>query len=135
MAYCIYCPTYCVSPYRSTSTFTHQMTFLQPGGLLFVGSFFLVESPRWLVSRDRRTSALRNLCYLRHLPDDAPYVIDEFKSIEVAIAHEKSLAGAGFWGPTQAVFSSSALMKRLLLGVSLFVWQNGTGINAINYYS
>jgi len=27
------------------------------------------------------------------------------------------------------------LIKRLLIGASLFAWQNGTGINAINYYS
>ncbi|KAJ7846291.1 general substrate transporter [Mycena leptocephala] len=108
---------------------------LIPGGLLFIGSFFLVESPRWLVSRDRNAIALKNLAKLRNLPEDAPYVVEEFSEIEAAIAHERGLAGAGFFGPMKTVFTSKTLMYRVLLGSSLFVWQNGTGINAINYYS
>ncbi|KAK7031699.1 general substrate transporter [Favolaschia claudopus] len=106
-----------------------------PGGMLFFGSFFLIESPRWLVSRDRNAAALKNLAKLRNLPEDAPYVVEEYSEIEAAIAHERSLAGAGFFGPVKTVFASKTLRYRILLGSSLFVWQNGTGINAINYYS
>ncbi|KAF8211091.1 hypothetical protein K438DRAFT_1808793 [Mycena galopus ATCC 62051] len=108
---------------------------LIPGCLLFIGSFFMIESPRWLVSRDRNAEALKNLASLRNLPEDAPYVVEEYSEIEAAIAHERSLAGAGFFGPLKTVFTSKTLVYRLLLGSSLFVWQNGTGINAINYYS
>ncbi|GLB38972.1 putative major facilitator superfamily, sugar transporter (TC 2.A.1.1) family protein [Lyophyllum shimeji] len=108
---------------------------LVPGGLLFIGSFSLTESPRWLVSRDRNVQALKNLCYLRHLPEDHPYLIDEYQAIQATIAHERSLAGAGFFGPLRTVFTSRMLIKRLLIGSSLFAWQNATGINAINYYS
>ncbi|KAJ6485546.1 general substrate transporter [Mycena sanguinolenta] len=108
---------------------------LIPGCLLFIGSFFMVESPRWLVSRDRNAEALKNLATLRNLPEDAPYVVEEYTEIEAAIAHERSLAGAGFFGPLKTVFASKTLRYRVLLGSSLFIWQNGTGINAINYYS
>ncbi|KAJ7609040.1 general substrate transporter [Roridomyces roridus] len=108
---------------------------LIPGSLLFIGSFLLIESPRWLVSRDRNATALTNLARLRNLPEDAPYVVEEFAEIEAAIAHERSLAGAGFFGPLRTVFTSRTLVYRLMLGSSLFIWQNGTGINAINYYS
>lgn len=103
--------------------------------MLFVGSFFLTESPRFLVTRDRNELALKNLAYLRHLPADAPYVVQEMHEIETAVAHERSLAGAGFFGPMKTVFADGRLMYRLLLGSSLFAWQNATGINAINYYS
>ncbi|KAJ7760202.1 general substrate transporter [Mycena olivaceomarginata] len=108
---------------------------LIPGAFLFIGSFFLVESPRWLVSRDRNADAIKNLAKLRNLPEDAPYVVEEYTEIEAAIAHERGLAGAGFFGPMKTVFASKTLRYRVLLGSSLFVWQNGTGINAINYYS
>ncbi|KAF7317652.1 hypothetical protein MKEN_00852700 [Mycena kentingensis (nom. inval.)] len=108
---------------------------LIPGGMLFLGAWLLVESPRWLVSRDRTDAALANLARLRNLPPTHPYVVEEFAEIEAAIAHERSLAGAGFFGPVMTVFRSRALLYRLLLGSSLFVWQNATGINAINYYS
>lgn len=94
-----------------------------------------MESPRWLVSRDRNADAIKNLAKLRNLPEDAPYVVEEYTEIEAAIAHERGLAGAGFFGPMKTVFASKTLRYRVLLGSSLFVWQNGTGINAINYYS
>ncbi|CAK5268047.1 unnamed protein product [Mycena citricolor] len=108
---------------------------LVPGGILFLGALFLVESPRWLAIKDRSGQALRNLCILRNLPADAPYVVEELAEIEAGIIHERSLAGAGFFGPMLSVFRSPALTYRLFLGCSLFVWQNATGINAINYYS
>jgi len=78
---------------------------------------------------------MKNLAYLRHLPEDAPYVVEEYAEIEAAIDHEKTLLGNAFWGPIRSVFSNRQLSWRLFLGVSLFAWQNATGINAINYYS
>ncbi|CAK5268041.1 unnamed protein product [Mycena citricolor] len=108
---------------------------LVPGGMLFLGALIMVESPRWLAIQDRRSQALRNLCILRNLPADAPYIVEELAQIEAGIAHERSLAGAGFFGPMLSVSRSPALLYRLMLGSIMFVWQNGTGINAINYYS
>ncbi|KAJ7065416.1 general substrate transporter [Mycena amicta] len=108
---------------------------LIPGGMLLIGSFFLIESPRWLVSRHRNTTALTNLARLRNLSEDHPYVVEEYAEVEAAIEHERSLAGAGFFGPIRTVFASKTLVYRLLLGSSMFMWQNATGINAINYYS
>ncbi|KIY64929.1 general substrate transporter [Cylindrobasidium torrendii FP15055 ss-10] len=108
---------------------------LVPGGMLLIGSLFLTESPRFLVTRDRNEEAHKNLSYLRNLPGDAPYVVEEMHEIKTAIAHERSLAGAGFFGPMKTVFAEKRYVYRLLLGSSLFAWQNATGINAINYYS
>ncbi|KAF5381404.1 hypothetical protein D9757_009042 [Collybiopsis confluens] len=108
---------------------------LIPGGLLFIGSLLITESPRWLMSRDRESDALKSLTYLRHLPPDAPYVQEELSETREAIKHERSLAGAGFFGPIRTVCSSRKLLARLALASSLFAWQNATGINAINYYS
>lgn len=39
------------------------------------------------------------------------------------------------WSPIREVFTIGPIFRRMLLGTSLFIWQNGTGINAINYYS
>ncbi|KAJ3977677.1 general substrate transporter [Lentinula raphanica] len=108
---------------------------LIPGGLLLVGSLLLSESPRWLVSRDRNDDAMVSLSFIRNLPPEHPYIVEEMASIEATIQHERSLTGAGFLGPARAVFVSKALLLRLALGSLMFVWQNATGINAINYYS
>ncbi|KAE9392920.1 hypothetical protein BT96DRAFT_999892 [Gymnopus androsaceus JB14] len=105
---------------------------LIPGGLLALGAPFLSESPRWLVNRDRNDDAVKSLSKIRNLPADHPYLVEEVSAIEAAVDHEKSLAGAGFFGPVCTVFSDNKLVVPLLLGLSLFAWQNATGIN---YYS
>ncbi|KAG6856925.1 hypothetical protein H0H87_012176 [Tephrocybe sp. NHM501043] len=103
-----------------------------PGGLLFIGAIFLTESPRWLVSRDRNSQALKNLSYLRHLPEDHPYVVEEYQSIEDTIAHERGLVGAGFFGPLRTVFASKKLIYRLLIGSSLPTIFKSIGISGTN---
>ncbi|KAG7095268.1 hypothetical protein E1B28_006041 [Marasmius oreades] len=108
---------------------------LIPGGLLLLGTPFLTESPRFLVSRGRNAHALKSLSFLRKLSPDHTYVVEELSMIEEAIKHERSLAGAGFFGPMKTCFASTRLLWRIALGSSLFAWQNTTGINAINYYS
>lgn len=112
---------------------------LIPGGLLLIGSLFLIESPRWLASRDRYHSAQMNLAKIRNLPSSAPYIEEEFEEIVRAIEDERRLAaerGSGtFLSPIKEVVASRNLQYRLFLAMSLFAWQNATGINAINYYS
>jgi hypothetical protein len=87
------------------------------------------------MTRGRKEAAMKSLTYLRNLPEDAPYLVEEYAEIESAIAHERSLVGSAFVGPIRSVFQDRQLWSRLLLGISLFAWQNATGINAINYYS
>ncbi|KAK9476859.1 general substrate transporter [Lipomyces japonicus] len=70
-----------------------------PGGLLFVGTFSLNESPRWLMMNGNTTAGLANLRWFRNLNHDDP------------------------------------ILARLALSTILFVWQNSSGINAVNYYS
>jgi MFS family permease len=43
--------------------------------------------------------------------------------------------GSGFFKPFKAVASNRKVQWRFFLGGMLFLWQNGSGINAINYYS
>ncbi|KAJ9416261.1 putative quinate permease [Fusarium oxysporum] len=85
-----------------------------PSGLLFLGTLWLRESPRWLFLKDRRTQAMENLCWIRQLPPTDLYITEE---------------------PFQALKDRPNMMWRLFLGCMLFFWQNGSGINAINYYS
>ena len=106
-----------------------------PAGLLFAGSFVIRESPRWLFSRGRREQGIQNLCWLRNLDEKHVYMQEEIFAIDNAIEYQRSTVGLGFWQPFRAVFTDRKTTYRLLLGCSLFLWQNATGINAINYYS
>jgi sugar porter (SP) family MFS transporter len=108
---------------------------LIPAGMLFAGSFVIKESPRWLFSRGRREQGLRNLCWLRKLDENDVYMQEEVFAIDQAIEHQRATVGMSFWQPFRTVFTDKRMRGRLLLGGSLFFWQNATGINAINYYS
>lgn len=108
---------------------------LIPGGMLALGAIWLRESPRWLFSKGKREQGLKNLLWIRNLPADNFYIVEEISFIEAALEHQKSTVGLGFFDPFKAVFKSRSLQWRVFLGTTLFIFQNGSGINAINYYS
>jgi len=85
--------------------------------------------------RGKREEGIKNLCWIRQLPADHIYMIEEIGAIDQAIEELSSTVGIGFWNPIKAAFTSKKYMFRLFIGAMLFVWQNGSGINAINYYS
>jgi len=86
-----------------------------------------------LVQKGRRDQALRNLCWIRQLDASHPYLAEEFAEIEAAIEADQKAVGLGFWAPFRHIFRNPALLRRLLIATTLFMFQNGTGINAINY--
>ncbi|EME41483.1 hypothetical protein DOTSEDRAFT_73782 [Dothistroma septosporum NZE10] len=108
---------------------------LIPAGLLFIGAFWIKESPRWLMSKHRREQALKNLCWVRSLPANDLYIVEEVAMLDAVLEEQASTIGEGFWAPFQAAGRDRKVQWRLLLGGLLFMWQNGSGINAINYYS
>ncbi|KAJ0415120.1 general substrate transporter [Aspergillus carlsbadensis] len=106
-----------------------------PAGLLFVGALWIKESPRWLFLKGRRTKAMQNLTWIRQLDETDIYITEEVAAIDQALEEQIATVGIGFWKPFKAVSARPAIMYRLFLGCMLFFWQNGSGINAINYYS
>lgn len=108
---------------------------LVPSGLFFLGTFFIPESPRFLINIDKIDKARSNLSYLRNLPEDHSYSIHEMENIQRDIEDKKRKLGPGFFAPMIKVFTTRKLLYRLCLSTSLFPMQNGSGINAITYYS
>lgn len=107
---------------------------LIPAGMLLFGAIWIRESPRWLLSKGRREEGLRNLCWIRNLPASDLYIIEEVSYIDEELERYRNEVGAGFWKPFAAL-KQPKVQWRFFLGSMLFLWQNGSGINAINYYS
>ena len=108
---------------------------LIPAGLLFIGSFCIKESPRWLFQRSRREEAIKNLCWIRNLDVNHLYIQEEIHGIDIALEQQRATVGMGFWQPFRAVVNNKKVLYRFFLGGALFFWQNASGINAVNYYS
>ena len=96
-----------------------------PAVLLVFAVWPLSDSPRWYMKAGRRTDAERALRKV-HGTDD---VADDLDTIQAAIDDDDGKE-AGWW----TVFAPE-WRRPLLIGVSLAVLQQLTGINAIIYYA
>jgi sugar porter (SP) family MFS transporter len=107
-----------------------------PAILLIIGMFFLKESPRFLVKQDRWEEARKILATTRNLPQDHPYLEEEFHDMRVQLEHERLLInGAGFWSLQKEMWTIPANRRRAIISIVLMMCQNLTGTNAINYYA
>ncbi|KAJ5619899.1 hypothetical protein N7510_003883 [Penicillium lagena] len=104
---------------------------LIPGGLMFIGLFFLKESPRWLMKQGRHEEALDSLAYIRNESQDSEPVRKEIAEINAAIQEELAA--------TEGVTWKECLQKsnryRFFLAFVLMFWQQFSGTNSIGYYA
>jgi len=107
---------------------------LIPAGMLAAGALWIKESPRWLFSKGRRDEAMSTLCWIRNLEPSDIYIVEEVSYIDEELERYRREVGAGFFKPFASLRQGKVLW-RFFLGGMLFLWQNGSGINAINYYS
>ncbi|KAM6516067.1 hypothetical protein FALCPG4_014251 [Fusarium falciforme] len=106
-----------------------------PAVILFVGMMFANESPRFL-AQSNPTKALTVLAKLRGLPEDHAYVREEMENISLQLEEERSLA-ANSSGLTlvKEAFTVKSYRRRTFLCITLMMWSNLTGTNALTYYS
>jgi sugar porter (SP) family MFS transporter len=95
-----------------------------PGLALLVIALIAPESPRWLMSRNRRADAARETAKVQPDVD----VAAQLESIEAAIRQDSQTAS---W----AEIFSPKWRRPLLIAVGLAIFQQITGINAIIYYA
>ncbi|KAK8869535.1 hypothetical protein IAR55_000101 [Kwoniella newhampshirensis] len=113
---------------------------LIPAGILLVGTFFLRESPLYYLKNDQDEKALEVLTYLRMLPADHPYLMEEISLYRERILHERAVTAGkpGLWGYLRGAGREIVLpgiRNRIALAFIMFALQNFSGANAINYYS
>lgn len=95
-----------------------------PALLLFIGVFFLPDSPRWLAVRGNNDKARRVLEKLRDSSEQAKRELDEIR--------ESLQVKQSGW----ALFTHNKNFRRVVyLGILLQVMQQFTGMNVIMYYA
>lgn len=99
-------------------------------GLILIGSFFTVESPRWLAKTGRWEEATKNLAYLRGLPTEDESVNREMAEIRAQIDDEIAMTDGRTWKE----FFHRSNWKRLAWGVMVPTFSIWCGHNAILYY-
>jgi sugar porter (SP) family MFS transporter len=111
------------------------------GLILGIGLFFLPDSPRYFVKRGDVEKARAVLVRLRGQPADSKLVEVELAEIVANAEVEARLVPTNTWYSSWAacfsgsVFDSSSNLRRTILGTSLQMMQQWTGVNFIFYYS
>ncbi len=102
-----------------------------PGLILFLGAFWLKESPRWLYKRGRREEALASLA-ANNGEVKAKAILDEMIAADKAAEAEKAAIA-------QAAQGDSLLQKKyiypFLLAVTILACNQTTGINSVLNYT
>ncbi|KDQ08292.1 hypothetical protein BOTBODRAFT_118938 [Botryobasidium botryosum FD-172 SS1] len=111
------------------------------GLILAIGLFFLPDSPRYYVKKGNVDAARNVLSRLRGQPEDSKYVEVELAEIVANNEYERHLIVTdSYWGSWIACFTGSlweakSNVRRTILGTSLQMMQQWTGVNFIFYYS
>lgn len=107
---------------------------LVPGVLLMVLMSLQTESPRFLAKKGNWDSVQKVLSHIRKLPADHEYIAWEMSTIRDQLESESSETGTSVVAKLKQIFSTN-VKKRLGTGMALMMFQNLSGINALNYYS
>ena len=98
-----------------------------PAAGLFFGTFYLTESPRWLVARGYIDRARTVLWQLREEDD----VTEELEGLEAHVAETKKASSGSFMQAMQIPW-----MRRItFIGIGLAFLSQMTGVNSVMYYA
>lgn len=95
-----------------------------------VGIWFMHESPRWLIEKDRHDEARIVLRKLHGNGRNNDFLDLEFEEIRDTIVAEKSVQVVSW----KALFAKPSWRKRLILGCGVQAFGQLSGVNVINYY-
>ncbi|CAJ2507740.1 Uu.00g089260.m01.CDS01 [Anthostomella pinea] len=108
--------------------------------ILATGLFFLPESPRYFVKNGKLDKAAGVLSRLRGQPIESDYIQDELAEIIANHEYEMScLPAGGYWSTwgncfRGSLWKGSSNLRRTILGTSLQMMQQWTGVNFVFYF-
>ncbi|RDW61110.1 uncharacterized protein DSM5745_10608 [Aspergillus mulundensis] len=115
----------------------YQVLWFAPAifmSLCFIASFFVTESPRWLLLVDRHEEAVDVLVKLRGLPVDNPRVHQELQEMRSAIQEEKAMYKQGISGLFREAFTVRSNLRRVQQSLVSFGLAQLSGANSVTSY-
>ncbi|VBB80893.1 Putative glucose transporter [Podospora comata] len=109
--------------------------------ILAVGLMMLPDSPRYFVKKANLPAATDALARLRGQPKDSEYIQVELAEIVANEEYERQLIPNTTWFGSWAncfkgsLFKANSNLRKTILGTSLQMMQQWTGVNFIFYYS
>lgn len=136
------CVVYATQDRPNTSSYRIPIGIQFAWGLILGGGLMLLpDSPRYFVKRGYLDRAANSLSRLRGQPIDSEYIQVELAEIVANEEYERSIIpSSGFVSSWMNCFSGSlweqkSNIRRTILGTSLQMMQQWTGVNFIFYYS
>jgi len=103
------------------------LTVVYPGALFLIGTFFLSESPRWLVRHGKSDAARAALFRMRSQSDSEI----EYKEINDSLAHEHTRQKVTFIEAMSEIFTQRRYVIPFILACVILGCNQATGINSI----
>ncbi|KAI2866612.1 hypothetical protein CBS12448_908 [Aspergillus niger] len=101
-----------------------------PAVLLVIGMFFMPESPRYLIEKERYEEAMKILRRLHFDGTNEDWIQTEYNEIKTTIEAEKAVTVPGWL----IMFRVPQWRTRLMHGIAVQVFTQMTGVNVVNYY-
>lgn len=111
-----------------------------PAVILATGLFLLPESPRYFVKRGNLDRAAEVLSRVRGQPRDSDYIQQELAEIVANHEYELKVVPQGSYFSSWAncfkgsLFNPSSNLRRTILGTSMQMMQQWTGVNFVFYF-
>jgi hypothetical protein len=90
---------------------------------------FVIESPRALIGKGDRVKGLANLIRLRKLPEEHPYLQQEYMEVCAQVDQEQeATAGRNYWIVLKDITTIASNRRRWFLATMLFLFHKCTRI-------
>lgn len=133
---------YATQNFDNTGAYRVPIAIQFPWALILgIGLLFLPDSPRYYVEKGQIQKAINSLSRVRGHPENSKYVQTEVAEIIANAEYERALISSTTWLGSWAncfkgsLWSAKSNLRRTILGASLQMMQQCTGVNFIFYYS
>ncbi|OAA52972.1 Sugar/inositol transporter [Cordyceps fumosorosea ARSEF 2679] len=130
------------SSLETTASYRIPIGIQFPWGVILGGGLlFLPESPRYYIKKGQIQKAVASISRLRGQPESSEYVQSEVAEIVANEEYERALIPSTTWFGSWAncfkgsLWTGKSNLRRTILGTSLQMMQQWTGVNFIFYFS